>query len=44
MYRESTFGWDIRLAGAMNDKNLYLAIANLNAKRLVSAKYDLSNP
>ncbi len=43
--RYSTFfPWDVRLAGAMNDKNLYLAIANLNAKRLVIGKYDLSNP
>jgi hypothetical protein len=40
------FGWDIRLACAMDDANLYLAIANGAGEphRLVLARYALGNP
>ena len=38
------FGWDVRLAGAMDDTHLYLAIAALNDHRFVIGKYDIGKP
>ena len=35
------FPWDVRLAGAMDDKHLYLAVAALGDHRLVIGKYDI---
>lgn len=36
------FPWDVRLAAALDETNAYLAVASIGAKRLVVAKYDLS--
>jgi hypothetical protein len=38
------FGWDIRLAVAMDREHLFLALTTLGAKRLIIAKYDINNP
>jgi hypothetical protein len=37
------FPWDVRYACAMDDTNLYLALASIGEKRLVVAKYDNDN-
>ena len=37
------FPWDVRFACAMDDKNLYLALADIGAKKLVVARYDIGN-
>ena len=38
------FPWDVRLAAALDETSAYLAVANIGAKRLVLAKYDLGQP
>ena len=38
------FGWDVRMAGTMDDKHLYLAIAAINDHRVVIGKYDIGTP
>jgi hypothetical protein len=38
------FGWDVRMAGTMDDKHLYLAIAALGDHRVVIGKYDIGTP
>ncbi len=38
------FGWDVRMAGAMDDKHLYLAVAALGEHRVVIGKYDIGTP
>jgi hypothetical protein len=40
----SFYGWDGRLACTMDDKNAYLAIIQIGAKRLFIGKYDLDKP
>ena len=37
------FPWDVRFACAMDDANMYLALADIGAKKLVVAKYDINN-
>lgn len=38
------FPWDIRLAAALTDTELYLAVASIGGKRLVLARYALDQP
>jgi hypothetical protein len=40
----SFFPWDVRLSGAMDAQNLYLAVADFGAKKLVIGKYKLEEP
>ena len=37
------FPWDVRYACAMDDTNMYLALASIGEKKLVVAKYDNDN-
>ena len=38
------FGWDVRMAGAMDDKHFYLAVASLGDHRVVIGKYNRGTP